>query len=167
MSEKPTAEEVRRLLKYDPLTGFFTRLVTTGGRYGAQAGTVAGTMNDQGYVLISVHSKQFRAHRLAWLWMTGEWPRNEVDHENGVRHDNRWKNLRDVPTTINAQNKRRAQKNSKTGMLGVSWSKKERCFKARIKVNGHYPSLGSFDTAEAGHAAYVAAKRQMHSGCTI
>lgn len=160
------SHELKRLLHYDPETGVFTRRVTTAPHRG-RAGDVAGMTNDQGYRVIAVHSKQYRAHRLAWLYMTGEWPTGEVDHKNGVRDDNRWDNLRDVPTTINAQNKRRAMSNNKTGLLGASWSEREQKFVARIKVGHKYRSLGQHDTAEAAHAVYVEAKRRLHEGCTI
>lgn len=165
---RPTAEKLRELLHYDPATGVFTRLVCTGGRYGAAVGTVAGTLSDQGYVMVSVMSKQYRAHRLAWLYMTGEWPASEVDHRDGVRTNNAWGNLRDVPPGINQQNKRRAMSHSKTGLLGASYNTRDRRFVARIKdAAGKYRSLGGFDTAEQAHAAYVSAKRQLHAGCTI
>lgn len=117
--------------------------------------------------MVSVFSKQYRAHRLAWLWMTGKWPDNEVDHANGKRDDNRWSNLRDVPPTINRQNQRRAMSNSKTGLLGASWNARDRRFVARIKVGAKYRSLGGFDSAEAAHQAYLQAKRQLHPGCTL
>ncbi len=161
-----TAEELRKLLSYDAETGVFTRRVDCGG-IGGRAGSVAGTMNDQGYVLVSVKSHQYRAHRLAWLYVTGQWPTGEIDHKNADRSDNRWENLRDVSTTVNAQNKRRAQRNSKTGLLGACWAMRDKTFIARIKVDGRYRSLGSFESAEQAHAAYVEAKRRLHVGCTI
>lgn len=162
-----TAERLRELLHYDPETGVFTRRVTTGGRYGGAAGTHPGTLSDQGYWMISVCSKQHRAHRLAWLYVTGAWPTGEIDHLNGERIDNRWENLRDVQRHVNAQNKRRAQSNSKTGLLGACWATRDQCFISRIKADGKYRSLGAFKTAEAAHAAYVDAKRRLHEGCTI
>lgn len=162
-----TADKLRELLHYEPETGVFTRRVKTGGRYGADVGSVAGCLSDQGYVLISLMSKQYRAHRLAWLYMTGEWPAGEVDHRDGRRTNNRWSNLRDVPTAINAQNRRGAQSNSRTGLLGASWNARDQRFVARIKVDGQYRSLGGFDTAEQAHAAYLEAKRLHHAGCTI
>jgi hypothetical protein len=167
MRSSITANEVRELLNYDPDTGKFTRRVSTGGRYGAKVGTPAGMLNDQGYWLISLKSLQYRAHRLAWLYMTGEWPKNEVDHLNGIRSDNRWANLRDVPAYVNQQNMRMAQSNSKTGLLGASWNSKDKRFCARIKANGRYMSLGYYDTAELAHEAYINAKRRLHEGCTI
>jgi hypothetical protein len=171
MSKPPkaplTAEVLREHLNYDPLTGVFTRKIGTGGRYRTAPGDVAGTLNDQGYLLISVQSYQYRAHRLAWLYMTSKWPSGEVDHKDGARTNNVWTNLRDVPTVINAQNKRKAMCNSKTGLLGVSWNKKDQAFTARLKVKGKYLSLGYHKTPEAAHAAYLDAKRRLHAGCTI
>lgn len=163
----PTAAEVRELLNYDPETGIFTRRVATGGRYGAAVGSVAGTLGDTGYLMISLRSKQYRAHRLAWLYMTGEWPANEIDHLNGIRTDNRFQNLRDVTAQVNQQNRRAANKSSSTGLLGASWSKREGAYVARIWIDGRYCSLGHFQTAEAAHRAYLQAKRRHHEGCTI
>ena len=162
-----TADVLREHLSYDPKTGIFTRKVGTGGRYRTSPGDVAGSINDQGYVLISVQSDQHRAHRLAWLYMTGEWPSGEIDHKDGNRANNAWPNLRDVEATINAQNKRKAMSHNKTGLLGVSWNKKDQAFTARLKVDGKYLSLGYHGTPEAAHEAYVKAKRRLHAGCTI
>ena len=170
MSKPPkrelTAERLRELLSYDPDSGLFTRLKQTAPHKGL-AGSIAGCLNDHGYVLISVESHQYRAHRLAWLYMTGSWPEHEVDHINGQRDDNRWCNLRDVPRTINGQNKRRAQRNSRTGLLGACWVTRDQTFVARIKVDGRYRSRGAFDSAEQAHQAYGDAKRRLHAGCTI
>lgn len=165
--EAITHSEVKELLHYEPLTGIFTRKVSTGGRYGSAVGSVAGTLNDGGYVLISLKSLQYRAHRLAWLYMTGKWPEFEIDHKDGIRTNNCWENLRDVTGKVNVQNARKARKNSKTGLLGSSWNMRDKRFVARIRVGCKYQSLGGFDSAELAHAAYLTAKRQLHVGCTI
>lgn len=163
--KRVTQARLKELMAYDPQTGLFTRTVSCGVR--APAGSIAGSLSDGGYIIISVDYVKYRAHRLAWLYVTGEWPEHEIDHENTVRHDNRWDNLRDATPTMNRQNMRRARSDSKTGLLGASWSKREQKFVARIKVNGVYRGLGQHDTAEAAHAAYVTAKRALHAGCTI
>lgn len=163
-----SAQRVRELLDYNPLTGVFTRKVSTGGRYGSAIGSVAGMLSrESGYILISLESLQYRAHRLAWLYMTGVWPSGDIDHMDGARANNKWANLRDVDKTVNAQNKRKAQSNSKTGLLGACWATRDRTYIARIKVDGKYKTLGYFETAEEAHGAYVTAKRQLHFGCTI
>jgi len=89
-----------------------------------------------------------------------------LDHINGVRSDNRLENLRDASDTLNAENKHVAQKNSKTGLLGVTVHDATH-FRARIQVKGCYADLGLFKTPEAAHAAYIKAKRLLHEGCTI
>lgn len=143
-------------LSYDPDTGAFTRL---------KSGTKAGFDNGQGYVCISIEQAQYRAHRLAVLYMTGEWPVAEVDHINGIRSDNRWENLRQVSGRENTQNQRRPHKCSTSGFLGVTARGTK--FLSQIRANGSKIYLGSFGTAEEAHTAYLEAKRRMHPACTL
>lgn len=129
------------------------------------AGDVAGCRTSRGYSVLAVDGVLYRAHRLAWFYVTGAWPQGEVDHINGQRADNRFLNLRVVTGAINSQNRRRANGNSRTGLLGVYPHKTG--FQARIMVSGSRRHLGTFQTAEAAHAAYLAAKRQVHPGNTL
>lgn len=157
-----TASRLRELLHYETDTGVFTRLVKSGT---AKVGDVAGGLDDKGYWRIRVDGKRYLAHRLAWLYMTGEWPTGEVDHERGETGDNRWKRLRDGSRSFNQQNQRRAPAGSATGQIGASPHRGK--FQAQIRVDQKNRYLGVFDTPEAAHAAYVAAKRQLHAGCTL
>lgn len=147
-------EQLRKEFRYDPETGQVFRLV-------------GHTVN--GYTRISISPGKFlQAHRLGWALFHGEWPVDDIDHINGVRDDNRLANLRDVTNVINRQNERKARKNSKSGLLGASWSKAMGRWVARIHHDGKHHFLGHFDTAEEAHAAYLAAKRIKHAaGCTI
>src|SRR5690606_34614864 len=97
-----TQQRLKELLYYDPETGIFTRLV---GRSGprARAGDVAGSDNGKGYIRIYVDGRPYKAHRLAWFYMHGEWP-EEIDHRNGERADNRLSNLRPVTRQQNNLN---------------------------------------------------------------
>jgi hypothetical protein len=158
-----TSTLLRELLNYDPLTGKFTRLVRTSNRI--NVGDEAGSFNAKGYRQIYLGGFNYRANRLAWLYMTGEWPADVVDHINGNRSDDRWVNLRDVPGYVNQQNYKRARRDSSTGFLGVSASNGR--YTARIRVAGKYLSLGSFSTPELAHLAYLTMKRKAHVGCTI
>ena len=98
-----TQDELRRQLHYDPETGVLTRLVRASNY---MPGSVAGTTkNRDGYPVVRVLGRRYQVHRLAWLYMTGEWPSQEIDHINTVRSDNRWANLRDVSRLVNANNK--------------------------------------------------------------
>lgn len=160
-----SADRLREMLHYEPLTGVFTWRVTRCGRAiaGAAAGRVSG-----GYWKINVEGQTHAAHRLAWLYMTGARPVNVVDHIDTDRLNNRWVNLRDIPQTINLQNRHKARvDNRSAGLLGVSRYPINGKFQARIQVDGKSRSLGYFATPEEAHGAYVRAKRQFHEGCTL
>lgn len=156
-----TAEEARRLFSYDPETGLITRLVTTSHR--AKVGSVIGYPHGNGYLQVRAGGKQHLVHRLAWLLHTGSWPEHTIDHINGVRSDNRFTNFRDIPQSLNSQNRHGTC--AKAGYAGVYLSGAR--FQAQVNVGGAYHYLGRFDTPEEAHAAYVAAKRRLHVACTI
>jgi hypothetical protein len=157
------AERLRELLHYDPETGVFTNRVNRGNR--GKAGDVTGTDRGNGYIVMGVEGAVYYAHRLAWLYVTGEWPTLEIDHKDGNPSNNKFTNLRDVSDTVNYQNKRRAKSNSRTGVLGVSRHRDK--FIAWICVNGKRVYLGVHPTADAASAAYLAHKRTHHEGCMI
>lgn len=165
MKQELTAERVRELLHYDPATGVFTWKVKTN-KSRNSVGKVAGVADRKtGYVLVGIDYQHIRAHRLAWLYMTGSMPANEIDHINTNKSDNGWANLREATTQTNGQNKRKANKNSIVGLLGVSPHRGR--YMARIKVDGKHKYLGTFDTPHDAHHAYVDAKRVMHVGGTL
>lgn len=160
-----TQARLLEVYTYEPTTGEFHRVASGGGR---KAGSLAGSASRDGYNRIMVDGYLYLAHRLAWIAVTGEWPADEIDHINGVRSDNRLSNLRDVPHQVNSQNKRRANSNGQTRLLGVSQDKRRKaCWGARIKLNGQLIHLGNFASPELAHAAYSEAKRQLHEGCTL
>ena len=128
-------------------------------------GDVAGHLRADGYRRVSVDGKDYLIHRLIWLIEVGDWPQHELDHLNGRRDDNRFRNLRDVPRRTNIQNFRRARIDNATGFLGVR--KRRSRYHSVIVVHGRTVFLGSFDTPELAYEAYLKAKRQWHVGCTI
>lgn len=159
-----TAARLRELLHYNPDTGEFTRLVQTCGR--ALVGDIAGTDHVRGYRRIRVENVSHMAHRLAWLHVHGEWPAGLIDHIDGNPGNNRIGNLRVVNSSLNQQNQRRARSdNRQSGLLGVHPNYKK--WSAGIRVNGKRIHLGSFDTPEEAHEAYLKAKRELHPTCTI
>lgn len=109
-----TAEELRAVLSYEAETGQFIRLQAT---LRSPAGSIAGTPHGEGYSVIRVNGRLYLAHRLAWLWMTGEWP-TEIDHRDRNRSNNRWANLREVTRTQNNYNAGRRSDNT-SGFRGV------------------------------------------------
>lgn len=147
------------MLAYDPDTGVFTRRVSSGNQ---MRGNRAGTHDSRGHIQIRVNGVLYGAHRLAWVYMTGAWPKEQIDHRNGVRDDNRWTNLRPATHLENVQNQV-ARRDNKTGYLGVHRIRKTGRYCAQITVAGEHHVLGvSFKTPQEAHAAYLAAKRDLH-----
>lgn len=154
---KLTAERLREVLDYDPMTGIFRwKTLSRNGR-GHKPGDVAGT-NDGKYLRIKIAQVRYRAHRLAWFYMTGSWPKVTIDHKNRSFCDNRFENLREATTQEQALNKR-TWRQKKNPLKGVSQSRGRR-WQARICSGRRSVHLGMFDTAEEAHAAYVAAAKQ-------
>lgn len=162
-----TASRLREVLDYNPLTGqFFWRVFRSGRALAGQQ--AAREPKCHGYSAIFVDGYLYAAHRLAWLHVTGEWPKGLIDHRDGNKANNVFSNLRDVSFNANMENRRKAHSNNRSGLLGVSIQNKgRRRFQARIQVNKRLMSLGYFKTAEEAHAAYLEAKRRLHEGCTI
>lgn len=157
-----TAERAREALAYDPLTGdFLWRTRPKRWAHKSSAGYV-----HHGYLSIMVDQVSYMAHRLAWLIVTGDWPKHFIDHIDGNGLNNRFNNLRDVPLRVNNQN-RRGIKRGKAGPQGVYVPKDGRRPRAQVVVDGRAVYLGTFDTPEEAHAAYVEAKRRLHEGCTL
>lgn len=152
-------EELIGLLDYDTGTGLFVW------KSGWKKGKAAGWIKKDGYAYVCIRYTTYLAHRIAWFYVHGEFPADQIDHINGVRSDNRIANLRPVSRTENAHNQRRAQASSHTKILGVGRSGTR--YRARIRVNRKYIHLGCFGTAEEAYEAYLEAKRTFHAGNTL
>jgi hypothetical protein len=153
-----TCEMVRHLFDYDETTGIFKNRTTRS--HNSLKGSTVGSFDKDGYVQIGIGKRKFKAHRLAWLYVFGEWPSLDIDHINGVRNDNRISNLRVVSKAQNQQSRFAAQKNNRTGYPGVSVFQKY--YRARIHVNGRELHLGLYKTPELAAEAYLNAKVQYH-----
>lgn len=159
-----SVERVNEALSYDPETGLLRWKYRT--RNGTvNAGDVAGYSGQRGYLQITLDRETRAAHRLAWAIATGAFPVGVIDHINGIKTDNRLCNLRDVSKSENQHNKKRAQRNNRSGLLGVSTYKTH--WAASIKASGKIVRLGNFNSPEAAHEAYLQAKRQLHKGNTL
>ncbi|WP_428700722.1 HNH endonuclease [Stenotrophomonas indicatrix] len=156
-------EKANALFAYDPETGRIVRRITCGGRC---AGTVVGTRRDDGYLDVGVAGRTVLAHRLAWLLITQEEPPVEIDHINGRKDDNRFKNLRGASRAENNQNRLVPHANNRTGRLGVYRNRAGR-FVARIRVDGRLQHIGVYATPDEASDAYLSAKRQLHRGNTL
>lgn len=151
-----TQEELKRRFYYDPETGVFTR---KNFEKGCKLRRKVGTCNSEGYLSfhINIGKKRhdYKAHRLAWLYVYGCWPKHEIDHINHNKLDNRIANLRDVTRSANLHNCR-SFKTKVYGCLGVSFTGKK--WVAKVSIDNKQIYLGTFTTKEAAHAAYLAAK---------
>ncbi|MCP3686609.1 MAG: HNH endonuclease [bacterium] len=139
---KLTQHELKELLHYEPNTGIFTWKEDRNCQ--VVRGDIAGTPDKEYYTIIKVNRKQYKAHRLAWLYYYGSWPENEIDHINRINNDNRIVNLRDVFSSCNSRNSWLRENNS-TGVSGVNWHNSARKWYARITNHGIRYSLGRFD----------------------
>jgi hypothetical protein len=146
MSDPPNEDEFKKWLSYIPHTGTF---IWISGRY---KGLEAGFVRNDGYVQIKFKNRPYLAHRLAWLLMTGNWPTLFIDHLNHDKSDNSFVNLREVTKSENCQNVKRKGTRQKNGR-----------YDARIMADGVSKYLGSYETEDEAKAAYLTAKKTLHS----
>lgn len=134
--------------------------------HGARAGDVVKYVNPEGYIELSAMGKQYKAHRICWLLMFGHWPHGLIDHIDGDKTNNRRENLRDVSNQINQQNRGRLPSSNTSGILGVSWSKRDNLWRARGKdpVTLRQVSLGCFKDKYAAGEAALAYRRNAYAG---
>lgn len=150
-----TLERLKELLSYDPDTGIWTWRVA---RSNCHPGDVVASKTTAGYIQVMIDRKNYTGHRLAWFYMTGEWPIRKIDHKDCDRSNNRWENLRLADDTENRRNVKRSRNNT-TGFKGVSRIRSK--FKAVIWKNYKPIHLGHFSTAEEAHQAYAKAAAEL------
>ena len=143
--------ELKEVLDYNPDTGVFIWKKTVGNR--AVIGSVAGHKNNNGYICIKINRKTYKAHRLAYLYMTGNFPENLIDHINHITDDNRWTNLRDATNSQNQFNKAK-HKNNTSGYKGVSWDTRNKKWRAKIKCMNKTIHIGCYTTPQEAAEAY-------------
>ncbi len=145
-----TQRRLKEILHYNPNTGHFTYLKAQSNR--VKAGSNAGsktkpTGSNITYLRIGVDGKSYRSHRLAWLYVNGDFPSGPIDHIDGNGENNRISNLRASNKMQNARNCH-IYSHNKSGYNGVFWSGQSKRWVARIKINGNTKQLGSFDSPE-------------------
>ena len=150
-------KELKELLHYNPETGLFTRKVSLSNR--VKIGDIAGSINSSGYIAIRVRGNPLSAHRLAWLYVHGVWPENEIDHINQNRADNRLINLREVTGKENHKNMSLYKANT-SGVCGVNWNRKYSKWHSRINVDGKSVWLGQYDDKFEAICSRMSAKNK-------
>lgn len=161
MPNELTADRLRELLHYNPITGIFTwaEKVSDKVRVGVRAGRCTGRL---AYRVIGLLGERYAEHRLAVLHVTGAWPALEVDHINGEPSDNRWSNLRECSHAENHQNRKTPSHNT-TGIAGVSWHKLRQKWRSTVTLDGKQHHLGLFDTKEEAQRTRLLAKASFHT----
>jgi hypothetical protein len=152
-------QELKRLFHYDPNTGLFSRLVKISNQ---DVGSIAGTKGSRGHIQIHINYRKHQAHRLAWLYVTGIWPTQHLDHVNGDRTDNRICNLRIASARMNACN-REAHREGK--LFGCSFAHDRNKWRAYISVNGKILNLGQYNTEQEAHARYLIEREKLEQEC--
>lgn len=160
---KITYDEVSAHFRIDYFTGALIRLQSRSNR--VKPNTVAGSLRKDGYLGVSLLNKQYLVHRIIWLLHYKEWPKDEVDHIDGNRTNNKIENLRISNRFDNNRNRHGPSKSNKLGVLGV-YSHKHK-YIATIRVNSKSIYLGLFSTLEEAQAAYLNKKREVHSSNTL
>ena len=146
--------KLKEMFHYDPATGLFVRRKSKGN---TKAGDIAGSKDTKGYLRVLFNGRREKLHRLAFLYMEGRFPEGQVDHINGIKDDNRWKNLREVSNEVNASNRHRPNANNRSGLLGVHR------YKDRYRALFRGQHLGMFDTPEEAHSEYQRSRREYES----
>jgi len=145
-----TQSELKKLLRYDSNSGKFYSLVQRGPLI---VGSEAGSLNSEGYIILGIYGYSSAAHRLAWLYMTGSMPADQIDHINGDRSDNKFSNLRECSTSENQHNRKLGPKN-RSGFKGVCWKKKIEKWAASATHNGKPIHIGYFTDPKEAAAEY-------------
>lgn len=157
-------EDFKRLLSYDKDSGVFTWIAKSGrGATKVKVGNQAGCLMADGYRAIYIFGRMHKEHRLAWAFVYGEWPPENlcVDHINRIRNDNRIENLRCVTRSQNCWNVT-SQNGSSSKFLGVTLNKKSNRWEAKIKRDRKAYYLGSFLCENEARDAYQCAKEKLH-----
>jgi hypothetical protein len=147
----PPQDVVKSVVTYDPDTGFFFN----------KKGERVGHKDQHGYMNIVINNEKFRAHRLAFVYMTGEQPPNCVDHINCDKTDNRWENLRNASYPLNAKNMP-LRADNKSGVKGVSIHPRSGLYRARIQADGIQYYLGEFTSMKDAEEAIISARKTLH-----
>jgi len=149
---------LKSILHYNPETGAFSWIKSGSGR---KKDLIAGSKTVYGYMEIKIKGRIHKAHRLVWLYMTGSWPENQIDHINHIRSDNRWCNLREATHQENGKNQKINSKNT-SGITGIRMDKNSQKWHSYIRINGTLDHIGFFCDKFEAICARKSAERKLN-----
>ena len=156
MENDLTQRELKKLINYDKDTGVITRRVSISN--GVKPGDAVGSKRSDGYLSACIGSKSYLCHRIIWLYMEGYMP-EQIDHINHIRADNRFANLRNVSAVDNCKNQK-ARKTNTSGIMGVSYDKKNKKWRSKIQVDFKTICLGRYETKSEAESVRINANNQ-------
>jgi len=154
-----TQDVIKNILEYNQYSGKFIWKNCAGRR--KRNGDTAGFKDSQGYVKIKIFGKSHFAHRVAFIYMTGRSPVEEIDHVNLVKDDNKWSNLREATRLQNSMNKWK-RKHNRSGFKGVSFHKRCKKWVAQIQKNKKCYHLGYYKTPQEAYSIYIREALRQH-----
>jgi hypothetical protein len=159
-------DELLKIFDYNVETGIFTYKISTANRI--HIGDIANTKS-HGYIRIKINGRQYAAHRLAWFYVTGNWPINQIDHMDNIRDHNWFSNLREVTNKINAQNKKTSLKNNSicNTIPGVTFDKREQKYRVGLRLNGILMWFGYYATQIEDESVCLIKRRELFEGNLI
>lgn len=159
----PTPERLKEVLRYDRKHGHLYWRVATSNR--VKVGDKAGSIQKNGYIKVYVDGKNLWAHRVCWAIATGVWPLEDIDHENRIHYDNRFRNLRDVTVSINMHNQREIERKSKSALIGAVFDKRSGKYISKFQLDGKSHHLGIFTSPLEAHQTVMSKKKEL--GLTV
>lgn len=154
-----TQSELKSQLSYNKDTGIFTWKINKSRL--AKIGNIAGSLHNNGYYSICINNKQYLAHRLAWLYISGEMPKNNIDHIDNNKINNKINNLREATKSQNEFNTKLRNNNS-SGFKGVCLDKRKNLWYSSSCINNKRTFLGCFKTAQLASVAYINFTKKHH-----
>jgi len=159
-----TQEHLQDIIYYDKESGLCYWLKRLANRI--NIGDIVGSVHCRGYIETNIYGKRYLLHHLIWFYVTGEWPKNQIDHENRIRKDNHWLNLRIANQNKNEYNKGK-RKNNTSGFIGVHLRNDTNKYAAQICEDNHTVSLGSFPCPTLAAIAYDKAVLQRNKDFAV